>query len=338
MTVFNMMLSGKTGCSREKAGAADVWHCAATSHAARGVLKPFFYLLWFFRGLSIGMKFRETDIIHAHGSTLAGTLALAIGRRLRVPVVITEHTNPFAKLMKRFSIKILTRRALEKADAVLVVSDDLRRQILASPIAPKKVFVTFNPVDTTLFCTDSEKNQDTTKSIIFVGRLEPYKGALRTVLAFEKIAEKYPGWNLIIIGDGPEEQSIQQYIKNNSGLARRITLKGKLSREAISRELKQASIFAMPSEHESFGISLAEAMASGLPVIAGSGTAPDEFVDHDSGILVSPGDIDAIAGAMTSMIDNPAWFNAGRIREKAVREFGLEAFGMRLVRIYRELI
>ena len=111
-----------------------------------------------------------------------------------------------------------------------------------------------------------------------------------------------------------------------------------ITKEEIAKELKKAAFFVFPSEHETFGIVIAEAMASGLPVIVGEETAPKEFVDKESGLLVPPRDVDAIASAMKFMIEHLSDYDSETIREKIVNRFGFEEFGKRLNQIYRKLI
>jgi len=102
--------------------------------------------------------------------------------------------------------------------------------------------------------------------------------------------------------------------------------------------MRKSSFFVFPSEHETFGIVIAEAMATGLPVIVGNETAPKEFVDEEAGLLVSPRDTAAIENAMEYLINNLAKYDPQRIREKIVSRFGFDAFGQNLNAIYKEFI
>jgi glycosyltransferase involved in cell wall biosynthesis len=198
--------------------------------------------------------------------------------------------------------------------------------------------VTYNPVDINLFNISGKTNSTESRNIIYVGRLEKYKGCLRALLAFQKIIRKYKNWIFTVVGDGPELSDVQNLLREDRLMSNKVVLKGKLDKEKIPEEMKKASFFVYPSEHETFGIVIAEAMACGLPVIVGDGTAPKEYVDIDSGILVPPRDIDAIAHAMEYMIEHHSDYNCELIRQKVIKKFGYEEFGKRLNQIYREFV
>ena len=83
---------------------------------------------------------------------------------------------------------------------------------------------------------------------------------------------------------------------------------------------------------------IAEAMSAGLPVVAPNRTAPPEFVDDRSGVLVPPDDVAAIANAMEYVALNLARFDREAIRQVVVERFGLDAFGERLNALYGSLV
>lgn len=338
VTVLDVSISGVCkGVKIEKLGDTTVYRYTISAGKPGKLLKPLLYMMWFYCGYKAALTLAP-DIIHAHGATLTGTMALSAAKKIRAPVVITEHTGPFAKLLAGFLSAHLTKRALERADAVLVVSDDLKNQILAAGITPKKVLVTYNPVNTDLFVPAKRRDMLASRNIVFVGRLENYKGALRTVKAFRALRVRHYDWTLTIVGDGPEYESIKRLVEADDLLRGRVTLKGRLHKEQIAREIQSASFFVMPSEHETFGISIAEAMACGLPVIVGDETAPREFVDAESGLLVPATDVGAIAMAMEHLIGHRAEYDVDRIRGKIVTRFGLMEFGKRLQSVYTGLM
>jgi L-malate glycosyltransferase len=276
------------------------------------------------------------DLIHAHGAVFHGVAAVKLGRKLRVPVVVTIHTGPFEKLLRRWSTRLLTRRTLEQADCVCVVSEDLKRQIEDSRIRPRRVEVTYNPVDTELFAP--APSHETRRRIVFAGRLEEYKGALRVAKAFAAIARHLDGWTLTIAGDGPERPAIERFVADNRALDGRVELTGPFTRLRLAELLASADVFVYPSRHETFGIVLAEALSAGLPVVAPDRTAPPEYVDERSGVLVPPDDVEAIARAMNDVALHLDRYEADSIRRTIVERFGFEAFGERLLGIYRSLL
>lgn len=104
-------------------------------------------------------------------------------------------------------------------------------------------------------------------NIISVGRLSQEKGYIDLLKIFNQLSKKHKNWHLDIIGDGPEREHLEEYIKNKN-LKEKITLHGFRSKDYIDKMLHQSALYVMTSHTESFGIVLLEAMSHGLPCIA----------------------------------------------------------------------
>lgn len=105
------------------------------------------------------------------------------------------------------------------------------------------------------------------KRLISVGRLSAEKGQMDLLKMFNQLSKKHPDWHLDIIGDGPERDKLEEYIKEKK-LKEKVTLHGFQSRTYIDKMLHQSSLFIMTSFTESFGIVLLEAMSHGIPCLA----------------------------------------------------------------------
>lgn len=330
--LFLRIQSEKKGLSEKKTDYADITSYAFSEKKIWPILKPIYYLLFFIKGYSLGRKYSQINLIHCHGSILSGTLGYLISKRLKIPFIITEHQGPFSLTSKNFWKKTWTKFIMQRANAVLTVSEHLKQEILNSGIRPKNIIVTHNPVDTDLFNTKSNKTHY--KNILFAGRLDEFKGAFRCVKAFELIYRNNPEWKLTIIGDGEEYNVIKNYLKKNEALNDIVILKGHKNKTELPEEMQNADFFLFPSRHESFGLVVAEAMACGLPVVVTNKTAPKEFVNRDKGLLINPDNISAIAEAMQTMIKNHSEYNLHNIRESIVNRFGFDSFGKKLRDIY----
>ena len=333
--LFGKLTSNKKDLTIEKNEDYELYRFSVATKKIPFYLKPFFYILWFIKGYQIGKTLKSIDIIHAHGTILSGTLSYLLSKKLKIPFIITEHQGPFTMTSENFWKRNWTKLIMQKANAVLTVSQHLKQEILDTNIHPKQIIVTHNPVDTDLFKLKSNLFY---KTMLFVGRLDNFKGALRCVEAFEKIHLTLNDWKFIIVGDGEDYQSILNYIESRKSLKSSVTLKGQLSKTHIAIEMQQADFLVFPSKHESFGLVITEALSSGLPVIIGNTTAPKEFVNTENGILIPFDDITAIAKAMKSIIDSLNTYNSQSIRAKIVLDFGFENFGKKLVNIYQSLI
>lgn len=333
--LFGRLTSDKKGTSFVKNDDYDLYRFSMSSKKVPFYLKPFYYLLWFIKGYQIGKTFKNTEIIHAHGTILSGTLSYLLSKKLKVPFIITEHQGPFSMTSENFWKRNWTKFIMQKADAVLTVSNHLKEEILKTEIHPKQIIVSYNPVDTDLF---KLKSNQFNKTMLFVGRLDNFKGALRCLEAFDRMNEKFPDWKFTIVGDGEDYQPILSYLNNKPALKSKVKLTGQLSKSEIAFEMQQSDFLVFPSKHESFGLVITEALSVGLPVIVGNTTAPIEFVDSENGLMVPFDDINAIANAIENMISNLKNYHSQDIRNEIISKFGFKSFGEKLANIYVSFI
>lgn len=304
-----------------------------TDKKVHGLLKPFFYVLWFIKGLQLGKAYKQTTIIHAHSAVLNGLLAYFISRKLNIPFVVTEHTGPYSTILNSPIKSSISKFVFKKAAKVLVVSQHQKNEVLKLGVAPEKVEVSFNPINTEIF---KNKNAPNSKNIAFVSRLDEFKGGLRTLKAFHQFAEKYPDYTLTIVGDGEEHKTIASYVEKHH-LTQKVTLKGTLTKTEIAEVFAKSSFFVFPSRHETFGLVVAEALSCGLPVVCTNQTAPKEFINEQNGVLVNPDNIAEIANAMEHIIKNRLLYDAEFIHNQIENRFGLESFGIYLKATYLKL-
>ena len=333
--MFGRLTSNKKGTSFVNNDDYDLYRFSMSSKKVPFYLKPFYYLLWFIKGYQIGKTFKSIEIIHAHGTILSGTLSYLLSKKLKVPFIITEHQGPFSMTSENFWKRNWTKFIMQRADAVLTVSNHLKEEILKTEIHPKHIIVSYNPVDTDLF---KLKSNQFNKTMLFVGRLDNFKGALRCLEAFDRMNEKFPDWKFTIVGDGEDYQPILSYLNNKPALKSKVKLTGQLSKSEIAFEMQHSDFLVFPSKHESFGLVITEALSSGLPVIVGNTTAPIEFVNSENGKTVQFDDINAIANAIENMISNLKNYHSQDIRNEIISKFGFKSFGEKLANIYVSFI
>lgn len=135
-----------------------------------------------------------------------------------------------------------------------------------------------------------------------VGRLAPVKNHLSVLRAMAGLAEDFPRAKLAIVGQGPLETQLKDAVQS-LGLEERVTFMG--FRQDVPEILKNVDSYLMPSFREGFGLALAEAMVSGVPVITSRAGGMLELVpSEDYGFLVEPSSIDSIGSAMRRMLQN----------------------------------
>ncbi len=142
--------------------------------------------------------------------------------------------------------------------------------------------------------------------ILSVAHQYPRKDTATLVRAMSLLRDHHPSPRLRIIGGGPELPLLRALV-GTLKLEDRVTLEGAVpDNEVVRQAYAQADLFALPSRQEGFGIVFLEAMAAGLPVVAArAGGVPEVVVEGETGLLVPPGDVHALAGALSSLLRNP---------------------------------
>ncbi len=136
--------------------------------------------------------------------------------------------------------------------------------------------VIYNAVDNTAF-TFTKRNKNKIINLLFVGRLVNRKGLMYLLKAIKKTASKYQNIKLTVIGDGPEKLKSEKYVKNNK-LKSYVDFKGEILGKKRIIYYKKADIFCAPYTDEAFGITILEALSSGVPVVGFKNEAFDEVL------------------------------------------------------------
>jgi len=171
---------------------------------------------------------------------------------------------------------------------------------------------------------------------VTVARLRPPKDVMTLVRA---IALLPPGSaRATVVGDGPERADLAEEVRR-LGVEGAVDLVGE--REDVADLLAAADVFALPTLSEGLPMSVLEAMAAGLPVVAAAaGGVPELVEDGQTGILVPPGRPDALAAALGRLAADPALRRrlGGAGRRRAEAHFDIEACRRAHVDLYRELL
>jgi phosphatidylinositol alpha-mannosyltransferase len=241
---------------------------------------------------------RQFDLAHFH-TVWSPFLALQALFFFDGPAVATFHDTPPDSLsgrMLRALFRVLSRRLLPRFDAVLTPSEAPQRHLVPGPGQKLAIFPP---------CTDLRPFRDAVPqpglgdgpiNILFLGRLEPRKGAMLLLQAFEKLRQTNSSLRLIIAGTGAQEDSLRRHVENNKIPS--VLFAGPPSDPPSW--FAAADIFCAPSPYgESFGIVIAEAMASGKPVVAAANAGYRTLLTGEAArFLVPPGDTQALSEAL----------------------------------------
>ena len=279
------------------------------------------------------------DLIHAHVVLPAGWSAVALGKEHSRPVVLTEHSSPFAMHLRTRPQQRWVRKTLEQVHRVIAVSPALANQIQAFHQGAS-MNVIGNLIKTEFFVpapNQSARHGESKTRFLSIALLTKQKGLIYLLQAAKLLLERnIMSFELIIGGDGPERATLER-LALSLRISGRCRFLGLLNPNQVRAWMQQGDVFVMPSLHESFGIALAEAMACGKPVIATRCGGPEFVVTPDTGVLVNVADPSALAAAMEDFITARKKYHPTVVRKSVVERFGEETFLRQITAIYEQV-
>jgi rhamnosyl/mannosyltransferase len=261
--------------------------------------------------LLMGLELRKArpDLIHYHAPNLWGALMIVLFAP-RTPLIVTHHADIEGRgLPKRMTIPLYhfllgrTRRVLVNSLKNAQVSTDLRGDMSRVAAVPHGIDETVYVIDEPdLKQVIEQKRRRFGDSIVvgFIGRLVWYKGLSELLRAASRLANV----SLLLIGDGPLRGALQEEARALV-MSDRVDFVGTVSHDEKLRCLHMMDMFVLPSTHitEAFGISQIEAQICSLPLVSTSlpTGVSDINVDGVTGLVVPPGDVEALAGALETL-------------------------------------
>jgi len=267
-----------------------------------------------------------------------------LSKRVDIPTVATWHdVYGIANSVRYRGWRGLIRGPIERLairlpyDAVTAVSESTKRKLVEAGLKEEKVKVTYNGVDLNMI-DGVPSGKAVNPRICYVGRLVRHKRVEDLIAAFSKIHDKYSKAELYIVGDGSERRRLEGIAKRLD--ANRVTFTGFVSERRKVEILKSSWVLVQPSVLEGFGLTLIEAMACRLPVIAADIGGPREVVEPSCGFLYTPCDADELRGNIEALLaDARLRENMGNCGRKRVEEkFTWKKTVDRLESIYGELV
>lgn len=313
-------------------------------------------------------RYPELDLIHLHTMKRLGGIGRHVARQRHIPYVVSLHGGVFDVPVEEAQSwtaptqgayewgKVLgwwvgSRRVLDDAAAILCVGQEEQRQTQRR-FPHKKVIHLPNGVDPNRFAhgdgvgfRQRYRIPLSAQVVLTVGRIDPQKNQLLAVRLLPELLKEAPEVHLLLIGPVTNDAYYEQLCRavRERGLTGYVTIIPGL--DAASQELVDAyhaaDVFLLPSIHEPFGIVILEAWAAGLPVLASRvGGVPSFVTDGQDGLLVEPGDEQALLQAFRALVKNDqhrhALAMAGQV--KAREHYSWDKITERLVHIYEEAI
>jgi glycosyltransferase involved in cell wall biosynthesis len=292
----------------------------------------------------------KIDILHTHRykeNILGGVAARMAGVK---QIVRTVHGMPepyygLRQLKARLYSSVDLAVCRYWVDLLVTVSDDIRRS-LGSRINPGKIVTVHNGVDlnrlnVTTSSRDIKHRLGVGENEILIGsagRLMPVKGYEYLLEAVRIMSEKRRDVRLLLIGDGPERDTLKQAVVN-LGLEDHVLFHGFTPNTA--ELIKAMDIFVLSSLHEGISIALLEAMALGVPVVVTAvGGNREVITEGKTGLLVPSQDAGALASACLRLTDDVQLRETLSERERSLikREYTCEVMAGKMHTLYRELV
>ena len=230
--------------------------------------------------------------------------------------------------------QILQRAALMRADRIVAVSSEIKRELIRSGVLPEKIESIPNGIDTNRFSPVSiEQKMNLRKKLFlpiegvlftFAGRLAVSKGVPLLVQAWKELSEKYRDTHLLFVGSGEGsfdscEDDLKTYIELNN-LKERVSITGVVGN--VHEYLQASDVFIFPSEYEGFGLAFIEALACALPlVVTRVGVAPEMIREKENGLLINPQNQKELMAGIEWLLDHKdLWATIGENARKTVVE------------------
>ena len=229
-------------------------------------------------------------------------------------------------------------KQFHQVHGIAALSNDLARHLAEALEFPlDKVFAIPYPIDTDQFCPPNPKSIGSPQSLLCIGRIERRKGTDILVRALNLVWKTYPDLCVTLLGSEGDlsRQALLTLVPADKRT--QIIFPGFVERAQLPRFYQQTSLYIAPTMYETFGYTVLEAMACGVPVIASDVGAISELVENNvTGLLVPFGDVEALAKAILMLLGNPELYEkmGNRAREKAVHEFRLENVMSQLIDFY----
>lgn len=287
------------------------------------------------------------DVIHSHGN-LASVLLSQWEKT--VPLVYTVHdTPPYScsygslteTIIHHASFQSVDLNAWRKADQLVSVSRNLKKEIMKKGIPSEKINVVYSGVDDEFLRGKSQKKSlDVLREkygimdhyCLFVGRLAHRKGLEYFLYALERANDV----KCVIAGDGPQKGSLLS-LTSTLGLQDQVVFVGFVPQDDLRHFYAGADFLVLPSLAEGLPLVILEALASGTPVIASNVAGIPEIVsDGYNGLLVPPKDTEALSEAMQKLASNPELRNEmGKNARRTVDErFSWRSIAEEVLKVY----
>lgn len=282
----------------------------------------------------------RVGLVHIHVSSRASfwrkCLFFYPAHWLGIPTILHLHGSEFAVFYEQECTARQQRfigRTFDRASRVIALSARWQSWISGISTNPN-IECVYNPV---IMPPEPDPGLREPGVVLFLGRLGVRKGSYDLLQAVARVVGEIPHVHLVMGGDGEIEQVRDK--AEQLGLKDNVSVIGWVGREQREALLRRATIYALPSYNEGLPMSVLEAMAAGLPIVSTPiGGIPEAITNDVEGLLVEPGDVQALAQALRRLLADPSLARTmgSAARAKVASHFDARTIAPKIERILRE--
>jgi 1,2-diacylglycerol 3-alpha-glucosyltransferase len=298
----------------------------------------------------------KLDVIHTHHPVLLGQTAATKARDYNLPLVFTFHTQyheythyipfPQEQVQEFLKSRVINwmREFMRKCQHIIIPSESMRSVLINDYGLVDKFTVIPTGIDITPYkkangaAIRAQSNWNDDKIIISAGRLAEEKNWVTLLQAFAIAQKTQPNMRLVLLGDGPQSQALQQ-LAGELEIADRVTFVGKVPFEDVPNYLKAADLFAFASVTETQGLVTLEAMAAGLPVVAVDASGTRDILEHGKQGLLTQNDANDLANGIINLVENSSLL--GNFKTAALRtsrSYDNTRLARKMLKVYEQAI
>jgi glycosyltransferase involved in cell wall biosynthesis len=285
-------------------------------------------------------RYKKPDLIHAQEAYLAGEFAAKIKREYGIPYILTEHNTMYGRgVVKNWQVPGI-KDAFRNASHRVVVSPQLGKTLemeLGSDVCPWTHIP--NILDPLFSNTPLVLRNRSGKPFRFlnIALMTEKKGQLDLLKAFSRSFSEIGDVELCLGGDGPLRKELQR-LAIELGIEPKVRFLGMLTRKQVLKEMQDCDVFVLPSQYETFGVVLIEALACGKPVLSTACGGPESVVNSSNGLIVPPKDRAALGQGLIDMYLKRDIYDPQKIRQDCLDHYSEEVVSGQLKDLFVKVI
>lgn len=298
---------------------------------------------------------KHFDVLHAHSPLSVGLLAYLTASTKRLPLIYTYHTSitDYTHYIKfiggtsliKYGARWFSSTTTNLGDQIVVPSPKFERLLLKQKVR-RPIHVIPNGIDLSRFQTSTKVGNLRNRLqvspeapiLLTVGRMDPEKRLDFIVDAFIKISKQIPNAQLVFAGDGSARKDLEEKV-NVLDVKNKIHFLGMVNRNELPDVFHDATLFLSASTTEVHPISVIEAIASGLPLVAVQDEAFEGMLENDLNGYLTPLDVDVYAETIIKLLkDNTKLEAFGKHSAQLSEKYSIEGQVKALEKLYTEAI